>query len=711
MSNIACIARQQDTDAQLVAAREFPSSAPGLSAGLLPRNAHQLLMVYQSQAVSPTSHKVHLVCVIDTSISMNTQLRLAGVTYSMYVLDMVTLGLRGLAKSLPLSVRVSLVEFNDKGSLITPAPMDLHKANRKRLEALLDQLQAGGMTNMLGGIECAFDHVRRHLQPDELPVVVVLTDGLPNRNLPPNNDYAAAIAAMQARLTRPAVVHTMSFERGANMDVKTLVAIARANGGMYTAATTADLNPGVWAYLIASTLTTCVTHTELRVPLRHLGVYFSQHPCVTHSFRQEVDERVYLLGPVRESARHTLMLNLERTARETDREVMSLDTPLMTLGGRLATTGEPIEVVVTLRQLISSERAAEYMRKPHVREFVERAHLLASATAMLEDVQRMVRDGGAGMFAAKEKVVAFCNERDVAGVDPDLHRDLWQQLLPALTTKDRYGTYVAYESWGRTYLPGLLESLRAQTPSNHLDVAARFWSTPSLVQWATVFFAAMQATTHTHTRGEGTAVADGEAATNPVGGCVVWGTQVDLADGSRVDVQALLPGDVLAQGAVVEMVVRVVHPKPFPYCRLPSGLGITPWHPVYDAHRQRWVFAKDMPGAVEAMSEPVDEVDGQHVMFSIMLRGSEVTSANPRQGQECPAALMSGHHVATLAHGVTGQWSGSGCLPHGFWGSPNLRPALLQLFNAQSDGKSQLTIAGFDKIELTPACEDGTCSD
>ena len=108
---------------------------------------------------------IDLVCVIDKSGSMAGE-----------KIQLVQASLKYLLKILGEDDRLSLIEFNSSARLLTPLLRNIQK-NKERLETTIENLKAGGSTNIASGIDAALRtlSMRKHKNP--ITCVFLLSDG------------------------------------------------------------------------------------------------------------------------------------------------------------------------------------------------------------------------------------------------------------------------------------------------------------------------------------------------------------------------------------------------------------------------------------------------------------------------------------------------------------------------------------------------------
>jgi hypothetical protein len=113
---------------------------------------------------------------------------------------------------------------------------------------------------------------------------------------------------------------------------------------------------------------------------------------------------------------------------------------------------------------------------------------------------------------------------------------------------------------------------------------------------------------------------------------------------------------------------------------LPSGLVITPWHPIRVHPTAPWQFPVDVPHARTSVAHVV--VDGVGAassfatptsVFSVLLDAPPTDELLHGRGSQGVSLFVQGTECAVLGHGVTTP----GCiLPHAFYGTRQVETAL-----------------------------------
>ncbi|MEO8082585.1 MAG: VWA domain-containing protein [Ardenticatenales bacterium] len=131
--------------------------------------------------------------------------------------------------------KASVVAFSDVARLVQPLTSD-----RALLEAAIDGLQPDGSgTNIADALATAMQHITSAGRADALPVVVLLTDGAPNRPYVPEPNTAALAQAERARARRAYVI---TIGLGRFIDSLLMENIASSRADFFYSPNTIDLD-------------------------------------------------------------------------------------------------------------------------------------------------------------------------------------------------------------------------------------------------------------------------------------------------------------------------------------------------------------------------------------------------------------------------------------------------------------------------------------
>lgn len=131
--------------------------------------------------------------------------------------------------------RVGIIEFGSglkDYSLLAP----LDDSTRRRLENMIDRMEAGGGTALIDAVYAAVATLQEENQPDAINAVVVMTDGLENESSRRLSDLRVLL---RSNPSLPIVIFTIGFGRDA--DEAALTEMARIGGGQFRRADEADL--------------------------------------------------------------------------------------------------------------------------------------------------------------------------------------------------------------------------------------------------------------------------------------------------------------------------------------------------------------------------------------------------------------------------------------------------------------------------------------
>jgi Mg-chelatase subunit ChlD len=128
---------------------------------------------------------VDIVCVVDVSGSMSDSAIIKGAEDNgLSLLDIVKHALKTIVVTLSDTDRFALVTYSNQARVIFSLTT-LNSPGKARVNRLIDELSAGGMTNLWDGLEKGLDVLNSEHSPNRRnSAVFLLTDGVPNVDPP-----------------------------------------------------------------------------------------------------------------------------------------------------------------------------------------------------------------------------------------------------------------------------------------------------------------------------------------------------------------------------------------------------------------------------------------------------------------------------------------------------------------------------------------------
>jgi len=151
---------------------------------------------------------------------------------------------------------LSITAFDDEVLTIAPTA---HVTNKDALKAQIGQIEAGGSTNLSGGLLAGIREVRRHHGARGIHRVLLMTDGQANVGV---TDPAALTA--KARQMHEQGIQLSALGVGADFNEDLLAAMAEAGGGNFHFIANPDELPAIFAEELQGLLATVAQGLELQ---------------------------------------------------------------------------------------------------------------------------------------------------------------------------------------------------------------------------------------------------------------------------------------------------------------------------------------------------------------------------------------------------------------------------------------------------------------
>lgn len=196
--------------------------------------------------------RLDIVFVIDVSVSMRQQSKLAGILAS----------IRYVMERLSDSDRIAVVQFNDSASIVFGLK-NLSEENRLELESTLLSIKPSGNTNISDGLFTGLNILEQRCDSDQVSLsqLFLLTDGLANRGL----TQGSIIDILKEKQISDAItIH--SFGYGSDHSSSVLQSIAfSTSGGLYYFVDGVGSIGKVFGECLAGLLTSVVSKVRVRL--------------------------------------------------------------------------------------------------------------------------------------------------------------------------------------------------------------------------------------------------------------------------------------------------------------------------------------------------------------------------------------------------------------------------------------------------------------
>ena len=526
-------------------------------------------------------------------------------------LDLVKHAIRTVISCLGEEDSLGLVDFHSNASVKLPI-VKMTKANKERALAAVTALHTQGMTNLWDGIYKGLEELRSADVAGNANLMV-FTDGCPTVE-PPRGHLEMLQRYRDEHQTLPGSVNTYGF--GYQLDSKLLDELATEGGGTYGFIPDASLLGTVFVNSISNQLAKCARDTIVNVEECE-GFKLAKGPCVLGGYQhtrtswgvtinvgsmqygQTRDVVVLMADPADDAPLDRVQVScfdLEKRER-----VPVAASPLAPGADKAC----PAEVhALRLRAVDAMREIHAAMKVPH-----------GTAPGARPTPNGAVPQGVGDVLSA---MLHDLTRLDCSPLLSDIHKDLDGQVREA-------SARVAFDKWGKHFLPSLFGAHLAQQCNNFKDPGVQHYggrTFKDLRDRCDAAFLKIPAPTPSKpppSRGGGYGGFSGGAAAAPrapvkmanyyncSGGCFAGGCSVACVGGATRRVDEVAAGTQVATptgAATVVCVVRtrVAGGKVELATFAESGLELTPYHPVRVAGGE-WAFPIDLPEAVPKLAK------------------------------------------------------------------------------------------------------------
>ncbi len=505
-----------------------------------------------------------LLAVLDVSGSMDSPSTLKsdseGSAFSR--LDLVKHSMKTLATLLSqhngTKSSMAILTFSSSAQVRMPVtPMD--SVGLQTALTTLDTLTANGGTNIWEGLRLAFVQADAILKknPNTNVQILLLTDGEPSPEYLPPLGIEATVRRKITTLKSPVTLSTFGF--GYNLDADLLESLCEVGNGTYGFIPDCSMVGTVFINWVAKALLTVAHHIRLTL----------------------ADRSQYAVGDLMVGCKQSVILDSTDSPNKVTIEYDS---------------GLSAEVDV----LVSQESCVEAMNCLYLKAFLDLLAQVKCARSFHEiptlalqsfydEVLKKSADTGSSFLADMAL--------DIQSSDANQG-----QIMKACSKAEWWST------WGKNHCIAYYRALKLQHCVNFKDKLLQQFSSPEikeLQEKGIDIFSELpppQPTARGHSL-YGTVGSIGTISmtnfVNSGGSCFAGHCTIEMENGEMKYVKQLKKGDRVKGGNVIQAVLYTPVDAEVDMIQFPSGLTITPWHPMKLGDSEPWVFPSQVSGGQE----------------------------------------------------------------------------------------------------------------
>jgi len=537
---------------------------------------------------------VHICCVVDVSGSMGSSADVSKEKTGLTLLDITKHAVKTILHLLGPNDVVSLVTYSDNAEVIFQNEK-VTKNNLKKLNQKLETLCPTNSTNIWAGLLEGMNCIRRAKDPNRQSSIILLTDGLPNQR-PPRGEQAMLKKEMDKYPDLHFSLNTIGF--GYSLDSPLLIDLAKIGHGTYAFIPDSGLAGTVYVNLCSNLLSTLSPNVVVSLEPSNDAKITKVHGAYSSSMQSWGWQGH--LGPL--------------TYGQPRSVVVEMECPNGTEGLYLTATVQGMDLTADLSGA-QEKNDAVIMEK----------FRLKTAETILGAVAHLSTNSGARDFdklpEAQKMVEDLLKEITASGINSDRMNDLILDVSKQIT--EAFSKQEWYEKWGRHYLPSIARAHLYQQCNNFKDPGVQHYGGQVFQEIRDVadeIFVKLPAPKPSKKIAARNAAPVNMARSyysrsNP---CFDGGNRVEMADGSFKLVRNCQKGDEVRTckgSSKIRCVVKTIVSPETELCELPSGLLLTPWHPV--RIKGEWVFPSSVSAITTRKSEAVFSfiLESHHSMY------------------------------------------------------------------------------------------------
>ena len=528
-----------------------------------------------------------IVCVVDVSGSMATEVSVDKESHGLTVLDVTKHAVKTIISILGPQDRVGLVVYSTNARTVCGLT-NMDPDGKKLMITALNKLHPGGQTNLWAGLKAGLNVMNSSRNVGGKPrvqTVLLLTDGQPNI-APPRGHVTTLKNYFDAHPKLVCTVSTFGF--GYNLDSRLLVDLSNVGNGSYSFIPDCSLVGTVFVNTVSNLLSTIATDKEV----------------------------VLSIEPIHQGTTINTILGPQKIVPTSWGSQVSLGT--MTYG-----QSRDVVLKMTVPCSVKHSFVRTTIRLNGMESSAEGPVTCGASTTHEEQIQRL-------MFCSTlETATNLASSYDFNGARRVV-KELVKQLENSLQChpnnfvkallEDANGQVTEafsrsdwFQKWGVHYIPSLMRAHLLQQCNNFKD--------PGVQGYGGVLFAALRDEADeifntipppepTYRRPNVQPLTSMAVYNCSSGGCFHGDCNVRMADGSLCLVKNIRKGDLVRVAptahttgkAEIKCTVKIICDKGTEkLVRLPgSGLRLTPWHPVLGPDN-KWTFPAAL-GCVKRVS-------------------------------------------------------------------------------------------------------------